>query len=78
MLEQNLTICTASLSFEIKLGQLAVNWKVIGNCSDCMSEGVDLDFAVEVDVDVCGLVKVMHCRICLLLMVLWKWAVSQR
>ena len=55
-----------------------MKWKVNGKCSDCMSEGVDLDFAVEKDVDVCGLVKVMHCRMCLLLMVLWKWAVSQR
>ena len=26
-----------------------MKWKVNGKCSDCMSEGVDLDFAVEVD-----------------------------
>ena len=23
--------------------------------------------------DVCGLVKVMYCRMCLVIMVLWKW-----
>ena len=27
--------------------------------------------------DVCGLVKVMHCRMCLVIMVLWKWTVWQ-
>ena len=26
-----------------------MKWKVNGKCLDCMSEGVDLDFAVEVD-----------------------------
>ena len=26
-----------------------MKWKVNGKCSDCMSEGVDLDCAVEVD-----------------------------
>ena len=26
-----------------------MKWKVNGKCSDCISEGVDLDFAVEVD-----------------------------
>ena len=26
-----------------------MKWKVNGKCSDCKSEGVDLDFAVEVD-----------------------------
>ena len=31
-------------------------------------------------VDGCGLVKVMviHCRMCLVIMVLWKWVVWQR
>ena len=28
--------------------------------------------------DVCGLVKMVHCRMCLVIMVLWKWAVWQR
>ena len=26
-----------------------MKWKVNGKCSDCMSEGVDLGFAVKVD-----------------------------
>ena len=26
-----------------------MKWKVNGKCLDCKSEGVDLDFAVEVD-----------------------------
>ena len=26
-----------------------MKWKVNGKCSDCISEGVDLHFAVEVD-----------------------------
>ena len=26
-----------------------IKWKVNGKCSDCMSEGVDLGFAVKVD-----------------------------
>ena len=30
-----------------------MKWKVSGKCSDCVLEGVDLDFAVVVD-GVCG------------------------
>lgn len=32
-----------------------MKWKVNGECSDCVSEGVDLDFAVVVDGG-CGLI----------------------
>ena len=55
-----------------------MKWKVNGKCSDYMSEGVDFDFAVEVDGRCFWIGEMMHCRICLMIAVLWKRAVWQR
>ena len=55
-----------------------MKWKVNGKYSDCMSDGVDFDFAVEVDGGYLWISEGHAFRMCLMIMVLWKWAVWQR
>ena len=45
-----------------------------GKCSDCVSEGVVLDFPMVVDCEFGLLVKAMYYRMCVVV-VLWGWTV---